>query len=111
MDILSVGVLVPVGFFLFIIVLVYLGNQKKIRMALIEKGLDPDTFKKESHQNTATRIGLFMAAIGVGVLIANGIAAMGLLSEEVAFLSMFFIFGGLALIVSGFMKKTEKTEE
>ena len=110
MDILTAGVLVPLGFFLFIIVLVYLGHQKKIRMALIEKGLDPDTFKKESHQQTATRIGLFLAAIGVGILLANGIAAMGWLSEEVAFLSMFFIFGGLALIVSGLMKKKEMGE-
>ena len=107
MDILTAGVLVPLGFFLFIIVLVYLGHQKKIRMALIEKGLDPDTFKKESHQQTATRIGLFLAAIGVGILLANGIAAMGWLSEEVAFFSMFFIFGGVALIISGLMKKKE----
>ena len=105
MDVLSVEVLVPLGFFFFIIILVYLGNQKKIRMALIEKGLDPDTFKNESHQNTASRIGLFMAAIGVGVLIANGIAALGWLSEDIAFLSMFFIFGGVALIVSGFLNK------
>jgi hypothetical protein len=105
MDVLSVEVLVPLGFFLFIIVLVYLGHQKKIRLALIEKGLDPDTFKNESHQNTAARVGLFMAAVGVGILIANGIAALGWLSEDVAFLSMFFIFGGAALIGSGFINK------
>ncbi len=105
MDVLSSAVLVPLGFFAFIIVLVYLGHQKKIRMALIAKGMDPDTFKNESHEKTAMRIGLFMAAIGVGVLIANGIAAMGWLSEEVAFLSMFFIFGGVALIGSGLVKK------
>jgi len=107
MDVLSVGVLVPLGFFFFIIVLVYLGHQKKIRLALIEKGLDPDTFKNESHKNTATRIGLFMAAVGVGVLIANAIAALGWLSEEVAFISMFFIFGGVALIGSGLMRKKD----
>lgn len=105
MDLFSVEVLVPLGFFFFIIVLVYLANQKKIRMALIEKGLDPDTFKTESDKNTAGRVGLFMAAVGVGVLIANGVSALGLLSEDVAYVSMFFIFGGVALIVSGFLGK------
>lgn len=108
MDLFNVEVLVPLGFFLFIIVLVYLGHQKKIRLSLIEKGLDPDTFKKENHQGTATRIGIFMAAVGVGILIAQGIAAMGWLSEDVAFISMFFIFGGVALIGSGLMKSGEK---
>ncbi len=107
MDLFQVQVLVPLGFFFFIIVLVYLGNQKKIRMALIEKGLDPDTFKSENHQNTAVRVGLFMTAVGVGVLIANGIAALGWLSHDVAFISMFFIFGGVALIVSSFLNKKE----
>ncbi|MBN1650634.1 MAG: hypothetical protein JW857_04860 [Bacteroidales bacterium] len=107
MELFSTAVLVPLGFFLFIIVLVYMGHQKKIRTMLIEKGLDPDTFKKESHQETATRIGIFMTAVGVGVLIANGIAALGWLSEEVAFLSMFFIFGGVALIGSALLKKKE----
>ncbi|MCD6092152.1 MAG: hypothetical protein J7J72_11700 [Bacteroidales bacterium] len=105
MDLFSVEVLVPLGFFLFIIVLVYLGHQKKIRMALIEKGLDPDTFKQESHQHTATRIGIFMTAVGIGVLIANAIAALGWLSEDVAYISMIFIFGGVALISSGFFGK------
>lgn len=108
MDLFTVKVLVPLGFFLFIIVLVYLGHQKKIRMALIEKGLDPDTFKKESHQDTASRIGLFMAAVGVGVLIANGIAALGWLTEDVAYVSMFFIFGGVALIGSGLLNKKDQ---
>ena len=96
MDLFSTELLVPLGFFTFIIVLVYLNHQKKIRLALIQKGLDPDTFKKESHQNTAARIGLFMAAVGAGTLVANGIAALGWLSEDVAFISMFFIFGGVA---------------
>lgn len=105
MDLLTVQVLVPLGFFCFIIALVYMGHQKKIRMILIEKGLDPNTFKNESHESTATRIGFFMAAIGIGVLIANGISALGWLSEEVAYISTFFIFGGLALIASGFFVK------
>ncbi len=107
MELFSSQVLVPLGFFLFILVLVYMGHQKKIRTMLIERGLDPDTFKNESHQKTATRIGLFMTAVGVGVLIANGIAALGWLSEEVAYLSMFFIFGGVALIGSGILNKSE----
>jgi len=107
MDLFNVEVLVPLGFFLFIIVLVYLGHQKKIRLSLIEKGLDPDTFKKESHQDTGTRIGIFMAAVGVGILLAQGIAAMGWLSEDVAFISMFFIFGGVALIGSGLVVKKD----
>ncbi|MCD6179334.1 MAG: hypothetical protein J7K39_05465 [Bacteroidales bacterium] len=105
MDLFSVGVLVPLGFFLFIIILVYLGNQKKIRLSLINKGLDPNTFKNENHQNTALRTGIFMSAIGVGILVANGIAALGWLSQDVAFLSMLFIFGGLALIGSGFLNR------
>lgn len=107
MDLLSVEVLVPLGFFGFILCLVYMGQRKKIRMAMIEKGLDPNSLEGEKRNDSSLKIGLFMAAIGLGILIANGIAAMGWLSEEVAFLSMFFIFGGLALITSGFLSKKD----
>lgn len=108
MDLLSVEVLVPLGFFGFILCLVYMGHRKKIRMTMIEKGLDPNALEGEKRNDSSLKIGLFMAAVGLGILIANGIAAMGWLSEEVAFFSMFFIFGGVALIVSGFLKGNEQ---
>jgi len=111
MDLFTVQVLVPLGFFCFILALVYLANQKKIRMTLLQSGLDPSTFKNESHQKTAARIGLFMTAVGLGVLIANAIAAMGWLNEDVAYISMFFIFGGVALIGSGFLNKSDSEEK
>lgn len=107
MDLLSTEVLVPLGFFAFILGLVYLGNRKKIHMAMIAKGLDPAAFEKEDKSNSSLKIGLFMAAVGLGILLANGITALGWLEKEVAFFSMIFILGGIALIASGFIKQAK----
>jgi len=108
MDLFSVEVLIPFGFFGMIILLVYLSYRKKMRMAMIERGLDPNSLDNFKKSNTTVKFGLFLAAIGLGVLIANGITAMGWLSEEVAFLSMVFIFGGAALIGGGFLDRKEQ---
>lgn len=108
MDLFSVEVLIPFGFFGMIILLVYLSYRKKMRMAMIERGLDPNSLDNFKKSNTTVKFGLFLAAVGLGVLIANWITAMGWLSEEVAFLSMVFIFGGAALIGGGFLDRKEQ---
>lgn len=66
------------------------------RMAIIEKGLSPELFKKESAASGTLRAALLLIGIGVGFLMGVWLdRAFDL--DEVGYFSMLFIFGGLGL--------------
>jgi predicted MFS family arabinose efflux permease len=99
-------VLVPIAFFalIFGIFYLYLTTRHKQRLALIEKGADASIFGMANTNNGKSgkywtiRTGLFFVGIGLGVLMGNVLANAGLV-EPVAYISMIFIFGGLALLL------------
>ena len=97
-------ILVPIAFFalVFGMLYLYLTTRHKQRLALIEKGADASIFgmvsNGKSGQYWTIRTGLFFVGIGIGVLMGNVLANVGLL-EPVAYISMIFIFGGLGLIL------------
>jgi len=92
------GVMIPFavigGATLIVINLRKYENQE--RMAMIEKGVNTDLFKKQQSTSLPLRLSLLCIGIGVGLLV-------GLLLSEVVdnravcFVSMTFIFGGLGL--------------
>ena len=76
-------------------------------MALLEKGADPKTFYSEPMRITTLKWGLFLIGIAVGIFLGNILSATTVLDEEVAYFSMIFFFGGIALVISHFMEKKQ----
>src|SRR5690242_16331414 len=92
------GVLLPIiispGAFVMI---VYIRKFENIeRMAIIEKGLSPELFKKAKSTSGALRAALLFIGGGLGLLMGYWLDnAFGM--DEVAYFSMLFIFGGIGL--------------
>jgi hypothetical protein len=57
------------------------------------------------------KFGLFFIGIGIGVLIASILTAMTLIEPEVAYFSMIFLFGGLALVIHHVIDKKQKQNQ
>ncbi|MEE4285552.1 MAG: DUF6249 domain-containing protein [Mariniphaga sp.] len=97
------GIFVPIGFFLaiFAILYVYWTTRTKERLALIEKGADANIFKTEPSKHALLKWGIFLIGLSVGVI--TGFALANVVNEVVAFFTMIFFFGGVALIVAHFL--------
>ena len=97
------GIFVPIGFFLaiFAIMYVYWTTRTKERLALIEKGADANIFKTEPSKHALLKWGIFLIGLSVGVI--TGFALANVVNEVVAFFTMIFFFGGVALIVAHFL--------
>lgn len=92
------GIMLPIIITLGAFVMVaYIRKYENIeRMAIIEKGLSPDLFKKERNSSGALRAALLLIGGGVGILLGFWLDSTFAM-EEVAYFSMIFIFGGLGL--------------
>ena len=92
------GILLPIiitlGAFIMVVYIRKFENLEK--MAIIEKGLSPDLFKKERSTSGALRSGLLLIGAGVGLLMGYWLDRTFDM-EEVAYFSMLFIFGGVGL--------------
>lgn len=66
------------------------------RMAIIEKGLNPDLFRTEKSTSGTLRASLLLIGIGIGFL-AGYWLDRSFDMEEVGYFSMLFIMGGLGL--------------
>ncbi|MCU0370657.1 MAG: hypothetical protein MUC31_04530 [Bacteroidales bacterium] len=101
--------IVPLGMFAMVIAIIFLVTRKRERLALIEKGADASIFKMEKHTNSTLKWGLFLIGLGVGLIIAEILVRSGAMQEEAAYLSMIFLFGGIALLVSYFLDKQKRS--
>jgi hypothetical protein len=97
------GIFVPIGFFLaiFAILYVYWTTRTRERLALIDKGADASIFKTGASKYALLKWGIFLIGLAVGVI--TGYALSNDVNEVVAFFTMIFFFGGLALIVAHFI--------
>ena len=102
---MQTDIVVPVSAFAMILGIVYLSYRKKERMALIQSGRDSSIFGQEKQCYSTLKWGLLLFGVGLGLLIAQVMAKYDILSPEVAYFSMAFIFGGAALIVDFLIEK------
>lgn len=100
MDVETLGVMIPivtvVGLFIMIVYLRKYENQE--RMAMIDKGVDPQFFNIKKARNTSgpLRASLLLIGGGLGLLLGYFLdEAFDM--EEVGYFAMLFIFGGLGL--------------
>ena len=103
-------IIVPVSVFAMILGIVYLSYRKKERMALIQSGRDASIFGEDKQCYSTLKWGLLSFGVGLGLLIAEALAHYDILSPEVAYFSMAFIFGGAALIVDFLIEKARNHE-
>ena len=98
MEVAVIGTLIPIiisiGVFITIIYIRKFANLE--RMAIIEKGMDPGIFKKESSTAPTLRMSLLLMGAGTGLLLGYFLDRAWDM-EEVAYFSMIFIFGGIGL--------------
>jgi len=97
------AILVPLIVFscIFGVFYLFISTRNKERMALIESGQSAELFTNaDGIKFTGLKIGILMVGVALGILLGNMLVHAGVLEDQVAFPSMVFLFGGLALIVS-----------
>lgn len=85
---------------------VYLTTRNRERLAMIEKGMDPRTFKPK-FSRFGIKIGLLSAGIALGMLIGNFLYHITKMHFDIAMFSMIFLFGGLGLVLDHFLARKE----
>lgn len=91
--------------------IVYLGIRKRERMAFLEKGVDISKMEINKQTSaTSLKYGLLLIGIAVGLLLGDVLSCTTDLQEEVAYFSMVFIFGGLALVIFHFIDKKNRSK-
>ena len=84
--------------------------RRKERLIMIEKGTDMPKIREEEFVFSALKFGIFFIGIGLGVLAANILSVTTKLESEVAYFSMIFFFGGIALVIAHFIERKDKKE-
>jgi predicted MFS family arabinose efflux permease len=84
--------------------------RRKERLIMVEKGTNMPEIKDEKFTFSSLKFGVFFIGIGLGVLVANILCVTTRIESEVAYFSMIFLFGGIALVIAHFLEKrdTEK---
>ena len=107
-------VLIPLIVFGFIFASIYvaLTVRNKERMAMIEKGANPDVFKSKLKVSNflSLKFGLFFVGIAIGVLFGNILDVYTGLDEGACYVSGIFLFGGLGL-VAGYLVQAKKEDQ
>ncbi len=97
----ALGIMLPIVISLgAFVMVVYIRKYDSIeRMAIIERGLSPDLFKKNRSTSGILSSALLLIGGGLGLLMGFGLDSLFDMGD-VAYFSMIFIFGGLGLGLS-----------
>lgn len=102
------GVLILAVIFSALYGIIKLLVRRKERLMMIEKGTDMPEIREEEFMFSALKFGIFFIGIGLGVLAANILSVTTKLESEVAYFSMIFLFGGIALVMAHFIERKDK---
>ena len=112
MEVAIMGIMIPIigtiGLFIAIIYIRKFQNME--RMAIIEKGLAPDIFKKESSSAGTLRGALLLMGAGLGLLLGYWLDR-SFDMEEVGYFAMLFIFGGLGLGIAYIIEEKKNAKK
>ena len=103
----SVLILVPLAGMCVVIVAIYTEHRQK--MAMIEKGIKPEELRKAQAPRPEGMLigGLVLIGIGFAFLLAQ---ILGELNKWIYVPSFFFLFIGIALMISYYLIKKSKKE-
>jgi len=105
----ALGILLPIIITLgAFVMIVYIRKYDNIeRMAIIDKGLSPDLFRKDRNTSGVLRASFLLIGAGLGLLMGYWLD-MAFDMEEVAYFSMILIFGGLGLGLAYFVEEKKQ---
>jgi len=107
-----IEVLIPLAFFAatFGVLYVYFTTRNKERLSMIEKGADPSIFAMPK-QRLSIKLGLLAIGAAIGLLVAQLLINYAGMGEDVATISMIFLFAGISLVVEHFLAKREEDKK
>ncbi|MBI9053942.1 MAG: hypothetical protein JEY96_09010 [Bacteroidales bacterium] len=103
--------LIGIAFFAAVYGIFHLYVRRKERLALIEKGQTAAIFNSESNVSPSLKYGIFFIGIAIGFLMGEILSEYTHLNDEIAYLSMIFLFGGIGLVTYYFIAKKHKRKE
>ena len=103
--------LVPIALFAMIFGIVYVGVRQKERMAMIERGDDLEKLNPKQGKKPVLKWALLLIGIAAGFVVGDILESMNILSDEIAYISMVFLFAGIGLLLYMAMEKTMRTDE
>lgn len=114
MEVAIIGVFIPIVMTICAAVIwIYLRRyENQERMAMIEKGVDPKSFRlnRLRDSSSALRASLLLIGAGLGLLLGYFLDR-AFYMEEVAYFSMLFICGGLGLGASYIIEEKKNRDE
>jgi len=105
---LLIPILVPLGLFAMIFGIVYIKNRE--RMAMIERGMDPRSYKPQPAPWQNLKWGLLLIGAGLGLFIAyllDQTIFKDADDNEVIYFGLVAVFGGFGLVLSYVIEKKE----
>lgn len=113
MDVAIMGILLPIiislGAFVMIVYIRKFDNIE--RMAIIEKGLDPNFFKRDkSSPSPVLRWALLLIGAGLGLFMGYFLDEL-FRTDDVGYFSMLMIFGGLGLVLAYMIEEKRARKE
>jgi hypothetical protein len=113
----SSGILVPLSFFALVGFIVYHGIKRKERKEMIERGMNPDTYKFDGskthfhHPEDSSfeiyknvKSGLILIGVGLGFFLTKIFIYAGIFDNTFSsYFSLVALFGGIGLLSSYFL--------
>jgi len=105
---MNLEVLIPISMFaaIFGVLYIFYMTRNKERLAMIEKGADPEIFAKRKSRN-GVKLGLLAIGVAIGILTGQLIGHATVMDLEPAVASMIFLFAGTGLVVEHYLAKKE----
>ncbi|MCQ6959669.1 DUF6249 domain-containing protein [Mucilaginibacter aquariorum] len=103
------GIVISLGFFIMIFGVIYLNKREK--MAMIERGMNPQSYKPQPAPYQNLKWGLLLIGAGLGLFLAYLLDRTVFMSteneNEAIYFGLIAIFGGLGLVLSYRIEKKE----
>ena len=104
-----IPILISLGLFAMIFGIVYLKNREK--MAMIERGMDPRSYKAQPAPYQNLKWGLLLIGSGLGLFLAyvldRTVFVASIDDNQAIYFGLVAIFGGLGLVLSYRIEKKE----
>jgi|TARA_R110000737_G_scaffold348572_1_gene382716 hypothetical protein len=109
---MAVEILIPFIVFttIFGVLYTFLMTRNKERLAMIEKGADPNIFAQR-RTRIGIKLGLLLMGIAFGVLMGQMITHLSSMDKEPATISMICLWAGAGLVLEHFLSKKDTNQD